>query len=205
MFTQTKFKKPSCLINCHIINGLMIYVRSKANSDCEWSILHRGIAYTQTTSQTQLSQKATTSLWNVLHHTTLKKKDRDRNKDKEKVRREIRDDIRVYAFSNKASWPSTKPTHKLNQNKSLPTHTDNKYFFPLCIHTNSYTMPHKYTPAIFPIVIYISSFTSISVWKLKRSIFCQLLPSSARTFHACTFSEKKIQSRFLNISRTCPS
>lgn len=31
----------------------------------------------------------------------------------------------------------------------------------------------------------IRTLTSISVWKLKRSILCQLLPSRAKTFHAC--------------------
>lgn len=29
-----------------------------------------------------------------------------------------------------------------------------------------------------------TTLTSISVWKLNKSIFCQLLPSRARTFHA---------------------
>lgn len=36
----------------------------------------------------------------------------------------------------------------------------------------------------------LQTLTSISVWKLKRSILCQLLPSSAKTFHAC---RKQIQ------------
>lgn len=40
-------------------------------------------------------------------------------------------------------------------------------------------------------LLYTCFFTSISVWKLKRSIFCQLLPSNARTFHACSSTEKR--------------
>lgn len=43
---------------------------------------------------------------------------------------------------------------------------------------------NKYRPLCNAFTIISTSLTSMSVWKLNKSIFCQLLPSRARTFHA---------------------
>lgn len=44
---------------------------------------------------------------------------------------------------------------------------------------------HKYQFIPFTLSLsLVTHLTSISVWKLNKSIFCQLLPSRAKTFHA---------------------
>lgn len=49
-------------------------------------------------------------------------------------------------------------------------------------HTNTvHSTP--FTPLSF-LPLITTPLTSMSVWKLNKSIFCQLLPSRARTFHA---------------------
>lgn len=46
------------------------------------------------------------------------------------------------------------------------------------------TWSWNYTPIYTYFALRNTVLTSISVWKLNKSIFCQLLPSRAKTFHA---------------------
>jgi len=61
--------------------------------------LHGGISHTEATPKTELSQKASTSLRDVLHHTSLRERARERERAQEQ---RIRDDVTVYGFSRKA-------------------------------------------------------------------------------------------------------
>lgn len=69
-------------------------------------------------------------------------------------------------------------------------------------HTSS-TNTHKHRP---PLTLN-TTLTSMSVWKLKRSIFCQLLPSRARTFHAWEGNrhetDKWVRQRWWKVNGDC--
>lgn len=134
--------------------------------------LHGSVSDAEAASEAQLPQEASATLGNVLHHPAL----RDTETTLMLVRWEDREEKGPAVMSQSATDPSQQ--HCINT-RTLQQHTDG----PTQKHCLSFPTHHC--------LVFFSfrtqrrpSLTSMSVWKLNKSIFCQLLPSRARTFHA---------------------
>lgn len=142
--------------------------------------LHGGISDAQAAPEAQLPQKASAALGNVLHHAALRETRGHRwsERDGHGAGLESRD-----GGSAVTSRLAPKPT-----DPALSPELDNAT---QRAHGTARTQTPSTRVPPSPLFLFSSSsssqthaLTSMSVWKLNKSIFCQLLPSRARTFHA---------------------
>lgn len=84
------------------------------------------------------------------------------------------------AVTSQSAPKPTDPALSLGlDNATQQAHTCSTY---RQAHTHKYCPFYRFALLFFSLIN--TPLTSMSVWKLNKSIFCQLLPSRARTFHA---------------------
>ena len=107
-----------------------------------------------------------------------RERERERKRDRERNMSRSGPQDRGSAVTSHWAPKPTDPALSLGlDNATQHSHTH-------AAHTVS-TSPHTQILSIFfPLSCENTPLTSMSVWKLNKSIFCQLLPSRARTFHA---------------------
>lgn len=148
--------------------------------------LHGGISHAQAAPEAQLPQETSTTLRNVLHHPPLRDTGTERKRERERwTKRWTRPQDRGSAVMSQSAPKPTDPALSLGlDNATQRAHTCSTY---RQAHTHTHTQELSVTPlhsSFFTLSLINAALTSMSVWKLNKSIFCQLLPSRARTFHA---------------------
>lgn len=122
-------------------------------------LLHGGITHTQTAPEAQLPQKASTTLGNVLHHPALEERWTQR-------------------------WTRSRDSQSALTLESVPRPSDPAWGCVTLLDDCTWSWNYAQMSFFLSLSLRNIVLTSISVWKLNKSIFCQLLPSRAKTFHA---------------------